>query len=115
LALKYHPDRNQGDKEAEEKFKLVNEAYQVLSDPQKRATYDRYGHEGLESNGFSGFSDMNMDDLNSIFESFFGGGFSGFGGFGRGSRTSHQKYPLDIQTEVELESFMKRFSDVKRI
>jgi len=115
LALKYHPDRNQGDKEAEEKFKLVNEAYQVLSDPQKRATYDRYGHEGLESNGFSGFSDMNMDDLNSIFESFFGGGFSGFGGFGRGSRTSQQKYPLDIQTEVELEFYEAVFGCEKDI
>ncbi len=113
LALKYHPDRNQGDKEAEEKFKLVNEAYQVLSDSQKRATYDRYGHEGLENNGFSGFGDMNMDDLNSMFESFFGGGFSGFGGHRRGG--TNQKYPLDIQTEVELEFYEAVFGCEKDI
>jgi len=115
LALKYHPDRNQGDKEAEEKFKLVNEAYQVLSDPQKRATYDRYGHEGLQNNGFDGFSNMNMDDLNSIFESFFGGGFSGFGGFGRGGGSTHQKYPLDVQTEVELEFYEAVFGCEKDV
>jgi molecular chaperone DnaJ len=112
LALKYHPDRNQGDKEAEEKFKLVNEAYQVLSDKDKRATYDRYGHEGLESNGFSGFNDMNMDDLNSIFESFFGGGF---GGFGKSRSSSHQKYPLDIQTEVSLEFYEAVFGCEKDV
>ncbi len=111
LAMKYHPDRNQGDKEAEEKFKLVNEAYQVLSDPQKKATYDRYGHEGLENNGFSGFSDMNMNDLNSIFESFFGGGFSS----GFGTKRSNQKYPLDTQSEVELEFYEAVFGCEKDI
>jgi len=105
LALKYHPDRNQGDKEAEEKFKLVNEAYQVLSDPKKRSVYDRYGVQGLENQGFNHFSDMNMEDimgdLGSIFESVFGGGFGGFGsGAGRGSQ---QKYPLDIETEITLD------------
>ena len=87
MALQYHPDRNQGDKEAEEKFKAVNEAYQVLSDEQKRATYDRYGKAGLDSQGFSHFSDMRyediMGDLGSIFESVFGAGFGG--GFGGGS------------------------------
>ena len=106
LALKYHPDRNQGDKEAEEKFKLVNEAYQVLSDPQKRAVYDRYGVQGLENQGFSHFTDMSMDDimndLGSIFESVFGSGFGG--GFGRTrGRGSQQKYPLDIETEIVLD------------
>jgi len=112
LAMKYHPDRNQGDKEAEEKFKLVNEAYQVLSDEQKRATYDRYGHEGLENNGFSGFGDMNMNDLNSIFESFFGGGFGG-GGFG--GRRSSQKYALDTQSQIELEFYEAVFGCEKDI
>lgn len=105
LALKYHPDRNSGDKEAEDKFKLVNEAYQVLSDPKKRQTYDRYGVQGLESQGFSHYSDMNMDDimgdLGSIFESVFGGGFGDFSS--GGGRRSSQKYPLDIETEITLE------------
>ena len=83
MALQFHPDRNQGDKEAEEKFKAINEAYQVLSDEQKRSTYDRYGKSGLDSQGFSHFSDMRyediMGDLGSIFESVFGGGFSSGG------------------------------------
>ena len=96
LAMKYHPDQNQGDKEAEEHFKQVNEAYQVLSDTQKRATYDRYGVAGLDSRGFS-HGGMNMDDLGSIFESVFGGGFGG-----RQQRT-HQKYPLDVESEITLE------------
>ncbi len=103
LAMKYHPDQNQGDKEAEEQFKLVNEAYQVLSDEQKRATYDRYGVAGLDRQGFNHYSDMNMEDvmgdLGSIFESVFG---SGFGGSGRGAR-EQQKYPLDIESEITLE------------
>ncbi len=97
MAMKYHPDQNQGDKEAEEQFKLVNEAYQVLSDAQKRATYDRYGVEGLDRQGFQ-HGGMNMDDLGSIFESVFGGGFGG----GQRERT-HQKYPLDVESEITLE------------
>ena len=105
LALQYHPDRNQGDKEAEEKFKAINEAYQVLSDEQKRSTYDRYGKSGLDSQGFSHFSDMRyediMGDLGSIFESVFGGGFSG-AGFGGGSTKQNRKYNLDLEAEVTL-------------
>ncbi len=105
LALKYHPDRNQGDKEAEEKFKLVNEAYQALGDEKKRSIYDRYGKSGLDSQGFSHYSDMNsediMDDLSSIFESVFGGGFGG--GFGRNRQRKQNKYPLDIETTITLE------------
>ena len=80
LALKYHPDRNADDKEAEEKFKLINEAYQVLSDDNRREIYDKYGKAGLENRGFSGFSGRDFGDifgdLGSIFESVFGRGFS---------------------------------------
>ena len=99
LALQFHPDRNQGDKEAEEKFKAINEAYQILSDEQKRSVYDRYGKEGLDRQGFSNFSDMG--DLGSIFESIFGGGFGGGFESSRSSK-SNRKYNLDLETNVTL-------------
>ena len=106
LALKYHPDRNPDDKEAEEKFKIVNEAYQVLSDDEKRAIYDRYGKEGLKGQGMGGgFGGANMDDIMDIFNSMFGGGggFGGFGsGFGRTQRDPSQKYALDFEIELPL-------------
>ena len=82
LAKKYHPDVNPGDKEAEGKFKEVNEAYSILSDQEKRARYDQFGHAGVDPNfgagggGFGGF-DMGDIDLGDIFGSFFGGGFGG--------------------------------------
>ena len=80
LAKQYHPDMNPGDKEAEAKFKEVNEAYEVLSDKDKRAKYDQFGHAGVDPNfgagGFGGF-DMGDIDLGDIFGSFFGGGFGG--------------------------------------
>ena len=86
LAKKYHPDMNPGDKTAEAKFKEVNEAYSVLSDKDKRAKYDQFGHAGVDPNfgagggGFGGF-DMGDVDLGDLFGSFFGGGFGGgFGG-----------------------------------
>lgn len=83
MAKQYHPDMNPGDKAAEAKFKEVNEAYEVLSDADKRARYDQYGHAGVDPNfgagGFSGgFGDMGFD-MGDIFDSFFGGGFSGGG------------------------------------
>ncbi len=100
MAKRYHPDRNQDDPDAEHKFKLCNEAYQVLSDDQQRATYDRYGKEGLQgmgggrsSGGFGGF-----DDLGSIFEEMFGGG----AGRSRGSRANSDKYPLDLGVEMSI-------------
>ena len=84
LAKKYHTDMNPDSKEAEAKFKEANEAYEVLSNPEKRAKYDQFGHAGVDPNfgggGFGGGFDMGDIDLGDIFGSFFGGGFSGFGG-----------------------------------
>ena len=100
LALKYHPDKNPGDKEAEERFKLINEAYGVLSDEEKRSIYDRYGKEGLERQG-AGFRTDSMDDIMDIFNSMFGGAFGGFSG-GQQRRRSGLKYPLDVEVEMEL-------------
>jgi molecular chaperone DnaJ len=101
LALKYHPDRNPGNKKAEEKFKEASEAYEVLRDPQKRNIYDQFGHQGLEGSGFSGFS-----GFEDIFSSF-GGIFEDFFGFssGRRSRTRAQK-GADLRYDLSL-SFMK--------
>jgi len=103
LALKYHPDRNPDDKDAEEKFKLINEAYQVLSDDEKRSIYDRYGKAGLEGNMGGGFGSGNMDDIMDIFNSMFGGMGGGFGGFSRHQRDPSQKYALDFEIEYQLE------------
>ncbi len=89
LALQYHPDRNPGDKEAEEKFKEAAEAYEVLSDEQKRAIYDRYGHEGLRNGGFSQSHFHDIDDIFSAFSDIFDGFFGGGGGFRGSSRTHH--------------------------
>lgn len=90
LAKKYHPDLNKDDPDAAEKFKEAQEAYEVLSDEQKRAQYDRFGHAGVNGNagpGMGGFSSYSTGfdgvDLGDIFDSFFGGGFGGFGGSGR--------------------------------
>ena len=82
-AIEFHPDKNQGNKEAEEKFKAAAEAYEVLSDPQKKAKYDQYGHQAFDgSGGFGGgHGGMNMDDIFSQFGDIFGGAFVGqFGG-----------------------------------
>ena len=80
LAMKYHPDRNQGDKEAEAKFKEIKEAYEVLTDSQKRAAYDQYGHAafeqgGMGGGGFGGGADFS-DIFGDVFGNFFGGGAS---------------------------------------
>ena len=85
LALKYHPDKNPDDASAEEKFKEAAEAYEVLSDPEKKSRYDQFGHAGLGGGGGFGGGGMNMDDIFSQFGDIFGGAFGGGGSFG-GSR-----------------------------
>lgn len=86
LAMQYHPDRNPGNAEAEEKFKECSEAYQVLSDPQKRAAYDRFGHAGVSGAAGNGSGFADMQDLGDIFGDFFGEMFNMAGGSRRGSR-----------------------------
>ena len=107
-ALQYHPDKNPGDKESEEKFKEAAEAYEVLSNVQKKQRYDQYGHAGMGGGGF-GQQDMSMDDIFSMFGDIFGGGFGGgfsgfgsFGGFG-GSRQGRQVHRgSDLRLKVTL-------------
>ena len=115
LAMKYHPDRNPDDKEAEEKFKVVNEAYQVLSDDEKRSIYDRYGRAGLEGQGGmgGGFGGSNMDDIMDMFNSMFGGG--GFGGGRTSRRDPSQKYALDFEIELQLAFHEAVFGCEKKI
>ncbi len=98
-ALAHHPDRNPGDKKAEEKFKEATEAYQILSDAQKREVYDRYGHEGLNSSGMGGgFGNAGFGDIfEGIFEDFFGGGSSRGGQ--RPRKGSDLQYDLEISFE----------------
>ena len=116
LAVKYHPDKNPGDKEAEEKFKEAAEAYSILSDADKKAKYDQFGHAAFENGGgdgagpdFSGgFGNLN-DILNDLFGGAFGGGFGGFSGFGggfgggRGGQRQQRVYRgRDIRVRVKL-------------
>ena len=107
-AIQYHPDKNPGDKEAEEKFKEAAEAYDVLSDPQKRARYDQYGHAGMSGQGGFSSGGFSMEDIFSqfgdIFGSAFGGGFGGFSGFGGSSRSSSRRVARgsDIRIKVKL-------------
>lgn len=103
LALKYHPDRNNGSKESEEKFKEATEAYEVLRDPQKRAAYDRYGHAGLKGGGGTGFGGFDFSDALEIFMRDFGGfGLDDlFGGRSRRQARGPQRGP-DIRVRMPL-------------
>src|SRR6478736_6301351 len=95
LARELHPDVNAHDPQAEEKFKEAAEAYEILSDPERRATFDRYGHEGLRSGGmgpnFEGFG-----SISDLFDAFFGGGFGGGGGHGGAVQGGDVAVSLDI-------------------
>lgn len=111
LAMKYHPDRNQGDEAAAEKFKEVNEAHETLSDSQKRAAYDyELEHPGM--GGFGGFGGGagGFEDISDIFSNIFGGGFGGFGG---GARSTRSEVGEDIQREMSL-SFMDAAKGCKK-
>lgn len=107
LAIKYHPDKNPDDKEAEEKFKEAAEAYDVLSDPDKKAKYDTYGHAAFEGSGGGGYysGGMSMDDIFAHFGDIFGGGFGSFGGFGRrssGGRRVNRGSNLRVKVNLTL-------------
>ncbi|MBT7239968.1 MAG: molecular chaperone DnaJ [Flavobacteriaceae bacterium] len=102
-AIEYHPDKNPGDSKAEELFKKSAEAYEVLSDPNKKAKYDQYGHQAFEG-GFGGGGGMNMDDIFSQFGDVFGGAFGGgFGGFGGGGQRRVKGSNLRIRVKLNLE------------
>lgn len=112
LAKKYHPDLNKDDPSATEKFKEVQEAYEVLGDQQKRSQYDRFGHAGVSGSaggagfsgfggGFSGFEGADFD-FGDIFDNIFGGGFSSFGGSSRGSSQNRRNRGSDLLMRVDL-------------
>ncbi len=105
-AIKFHPDKNPGVKEAEEKFKEAAEAYEVLSDENKKARYDQYGHAGLGNNsnagGYSGGAGMTMDDIFEHFGDIFGGHFGGFGGFGGQRRGRQVNKGSNLRVKVKL-------------
>jgi molecular chaperone DnaJ len=102
-ALKWHPDRNRNDPSAEAKFKEAAEAYEVLNDPDKRARYDRFGHEGLSGATIHDFSHMDVGDIFGMFNEIFGGGM--FGGFG--GRHRSRGYDLEAAVEVTLADVAK--------
>jgi molecular chaperone DnaJ len=106
MAMKYHPDKNPDNKEAEDKFKECAEAYEVLSNPEKRQKYDQFGHDGLKGMGMRDYSHMNWQDIGSVFQDIFGG-MGGFGDIfgGMGGRRARPNAPArgyDLETSVTL-------------
>ncbi len=108
-AIKYHPDKNPGDETAEQKFKEVSEAYQILSDPQRKAAYDRFGHEGVQGGGYSGAADFDPMEIfrnfasqggfGDFFNSFMGGGFEGRQGTGIDRRGEDLRVSISLTLE----------------
>ncbi|MBX7148257.1 molecular chaperone DnaJ [bacterium] len=111
-AMEFHPDKNPGNKEAEEKFKEASEAYEVLSDPQKRQIYDQYGHNGLSGTGFHGFS--GVDDIFSSFGDIFEDFFGARGGRQGGNRTRARR-GADVRYDMEIEFLEACFGTEKNI
>ena len=103
VAIQFHPDKNPDDKEAEGKFKEAAEAYDVLSNPEKKRKYDQFGHQAFQGGSGFGGHGMNMDDIFSHFGDIFGGGgFGGFGGFGGGGGSGHAQRGSNLRVKVKL-------------
>ncbi len=104
LAIQYHPDKNPGDKASEDKFKEAAEAYEVLSNDEKRAKYDRFGHQAMGGNAGGGYGGgfSNMEDIFSNFGDIFGGHFGGFGGFGGGQSRQRVNKGTNLRVKVRL-------------
>ena len=103
-AIQYHPDKNPGDKQSEEKFKEAAEAYEVLSSAEKKQRYDQFGHAGLGNQSGFGGGGRSMDDIFSMFGDIFGGGgFGGFGGFGSGGRSQRVNRGSNLRVKVSLD------------
>ena len=117
LAMKYHPDKNPGDKNAEEQFKEAAEAYSVLNDSQKRAQYDQFGHAATDAGagGFGGgFADFDLSDaLRTFMEGFGSSSFDGFFGGGTGSRRSSRGSDLKVTLKLILEKLHRRLGALK--
>jgi molecular chaperone DnaJ len=113
MALKYHPDRNPDNKEAEEKFKEASEAYEVLSDSEKKSLYDQFGHEGLKGVGFRGFTDFEdiFSSFGDVFDDFFGFGF----GNSRGSRRTSARRGADLRYDLSISFRDAAFGKEKEI
>lgn len=113
MALKHHPDRNPGDKEAEEKFKEASEAYEVLRDPEKRSLYDQFGHDGLKGMGFRGFAGFEdiFSSFSDIFDDFFGFGF----GDRSGRRRAHARRGADLRYDLSISFRDAAFGKEKEI
>ena len=105
-ALKFHPDKNPGDKQAEDNFKEASEAYEVLKDPDKRQIYDQYGHDGLKGRGFNGFS--GFDDIASQFGDIFGDFFGGGGG-------QRQRTGSDLRLDIGITFHEAAFGTEKEV